>query len=67
MPIPDSPVPFSVSETPLDEVGGEQGVVGFQEDDWENDPQNARNWTSAQKWAAVSIVRPRFLSFRAHF
>ncbi|KDR80330.1 hypothetical protein GALMADRAFT_62622 [Galerina marginata CBS 339.88] len=26
------------------------------EDDWENDPDNARNWTSRQKWTAVCIV-----------
>lgn len=26
------------------------------EDDWENDPENARNWTSRRKWTAVAIV-----------
>ena len=27
------------------------------EDDWENDPENARNWSTVQKWTAVGIVR----------
>lgn len=27
------------------------------EDDWENDPANARNWPSSKKWRAVCIVR----------
>ncbi|KDR80318.1 hypothetical protein GALMADRAFT_242687 [Galerina marginata CBS 339.88] len=26
------------------------------EDDWENDPENARNWPSHKKWAAISVV-----------
>ncbi|KAJ2914534.1 hypothetical protein MD484_g5878, partial [Candolleomyces efflorescens] len=26
------------------------------EDDWECDPENARNWPSSKKWTAVSIV-----------
>ncbi|KAG6873670.1 hypothetical protein C0995_012604 [Termitomyces sp. Mi166 len=26
------------------------------ENDWENDPENARNWTQGKKWTAVSIV-----------
>jgi len=26
------------------------------EDDWENDPDNARNWSFGRKWTAVSIV-----------
>ncbi|KAF5381298.1 hypothetical protein D9615_008391 [Tricholomella constricta] len=26
------------------------------EDDWENDPDNARNWSFSRKWTAVSIV-----------
>ena len=27
------------------------------EDDWEDDPDNARNWSSKKKWTAVGIVR----------
>jgi hypothetical protein len=27
------------------------------EEDWENDPENARNWSLTKKWTAVSIVR----------
>jgi len=26
------------------------------EDDWENDPENARNWSFRKKWTTVSIV-----------
>jgi hypothetical protein len=26
-------------------------------DDWENDPDNARNWSLGRKWVAVGIVR----------
>ena len=25
-------------------------------DDWENDPDNARNWSFGKKWTAVGIV-----------
>lgn len=27
------------------------------EEDWENDPENARNWSLTKKWTAVFIVR----------
>lgn len=27
------------------------------EDNWENDPENARNWPAYKKWVSVSIVR----------
>jgi len=33
------------------------------EDDWENDPENARNWSSRKKWTAVCIVRRLYLFF----
>jgi hypothetical protein len=33
------------------------------EDDWENDPENARNWPSRKKWTAVCIVRRLRLFF----
>ena len=26
------------------------------DDDWENDPENARNWSSARKWKATASV-----------
>jgi len=29
------------------------------EDDWENDPDNPRNWSPSRKWTAVSVVRLR--------
>ena len=27
------------------------------EEDWENDPENPRNWSQKKKWTAVSAVR----------
>jgi hypothetical protein len=33
------------------------------EDDWENNPENARNWSSRKKWTAVCIVRRSFPFF----
>lgn len=47
---------------------GESGVLENKfeeetlEDDWGNDPENARNWPSHKKWTAVCIVR-RFCPF----
>lgn len=35
-------------------------AVNNLEDDWENDPENARNWSTRKKWTAVYIVRRRF-------
>ena len=26
------------------------------EDDWEDDPENARNWPAAKKWTTIAIV-----------
>ncbi|KAF5351507.1 hypothetical protein D9758_007243 [Tetrapyrgos nigripes] len=31
-------------------------VIENEEDDWENDPINARNWSARKKWLAVSVV-----------
>ena len=36
------------------------------EDDWENDPENARNWSSRKKWTAVCIVRRPYPFVRSH-
>jgi len=33
------------------------------ESDWENDPENARNWSTKKKWTTVCIVRSEFLTF----
>lgn len=27
------------------------------EDNWETDPENARNWPASKKWVSISIVR----------
>ena len=61
MPVTESPTSPSLCESPLREVKNEQETIKYWDDDWENDPQNARNWTVAQKWTAVSIVRLCFL------
>lgn len=45
------------SALPEDKVEEERENI---EDDWENDPENARNWSFGRKWTAVSIVRSRF-------
>ncbi|KAF5381256.1 hypothetical protein D9615_008392 [Tricholomella constricta] len=37
---------------PTPEKNLEKGL----EDDWENDPANARNWSSGRKWTAAAIV-----------
>ncbi|KAG6830112.1 hypothetical protein H0H92_002161 [Tricholoma furcatifolium] len=34
----------------------EKAAVEVEEDDWETDPDNARNWSSRKKWTAVFIV-----------
>jgi len=62
MSVQEQSVSLNLSETPLSDVKTERGTIEFREDDWENDPQNARNWTWVQKWTAVSIVRFRFLA-----
>ncbi len=43
-------------ESALPEDKVEEGFENI-EDDWENDPENARNWSTVQKWTAVGIVR----------
>ena len=63
MSVLDSPISSSLSEAPLGEVNlVKDETIEYREGDWENDPQNARNWTSAQKWTAVAIVRLRVLA-----
>ncbi|KAF8800562.1 MFS general substrate transporter [Phlegmacium glaucopus] len=46
---------YSESAHPEDKVTAlsEQSDL---EDDWENDPDNARNWSAKKKWAATAIV-----------
>ena len=34
-----------------------ENAIDNLEDDWENDPENARNWSTRKKWTAVCIVR----------
>lgn len=42
------------SALPDDKV---EEAIENREEDWENDPENARNWSLMKKWTAVSIVR----------
>ena len=61
MSITEDPVSAGLAEPPLREVKTAQETIKCQDDDWESDPQNARNWTFAQKWTAVLVVCLRFL------
>ena len=57
-------LPATSDSTPLNAKGDEEKKVdpGSTEekldelDDWENDPDNARNWSTGKKWVAVGIV-----------
>ena len=60
MSVAESPVSPSLGKSPLCKFKNEQETIEYQDDDWHNDSQNPKNWTSAQKWTVVSIVR-RFL------
>jgi hypothetical protein len=35
-------------------------ILGTLEDNWETDPENARNWPIYKKWVSMAIVR-RFI------
>ena len=48
------------SALPDDKV---EEAIENREEDWENDPENARNWSLMKKWTAVSIVRAVILQF----
>jgi hypothetical protein len=50
------PVPQGHGESALPEDKSEEELENL-EDDWENDPDNPRNWPSGKKWRAVCIVR----------
>lgn len=66
--ISEKPQPISDHFTPLERTfspgHGESALpedkkgeaVENLEDDWENDPENARNWSNRKKWTAVMIV-----------
>ncbi|KAF8155763.1 multidrug resistance protein 4 [Crassisporium funariophilum] len=42
-------------ESALPEDKSEEALENL-EDDWENDPENARNWSVGKKWTAVVVV-----------
>lgn len=46
------------SALPEDKV---KEVLENEADDWDNDPENARNWQWGKKWTAVSIVNHTLL------
>ncbi|KAF9482294.1 multidrug resistance protein 4 [Pholiota conissans] len=49
------PVPPGHGESALPEDKVEEDYENL-EDDWEDDPENARNWPSSKKWQAVCVV-----------
>ncbi|KAG6831201.1 hypothetical protein H0H87_005917 [Tephrocybe sp. NHM501043] len=51
----DRPISPGNGESALPEDKIEE-VIEDETDDWENDPENARNWTFGRKWTAVAIV-----------
>ncbi|KAG6916740.1 hypothetical protein DXG01_005560 [Tephrocybe rancida] len=51
----EHPISPGHSESALPEDKIEE-TLEDEEDDWENDPENARNWSFGRKWTAVSIV-----------
>ena len=40
-------------DVPKDKI---EEALGNLEVDWENDPDNARNWSFGRKWTAIAIV-----------
>ena len=40
-------------DAPKDKI---EETLGNLEVDWENDPDNARNWSFGRKWTAIAIV-----------
>ena len=38
-------------------------ALGNLEVEWENDPDNARNWSFGRKWTAIAIVSTRFFVY----
>jgi len=50
-----SEIPQGHLESALPEDKIEEALEDAEED-WEHDPENARNWSPAKKWTAVCIV-----------
>lgn len=44
-------------ESALPEDKFEEAIENIEED-WENDPENPRNWIPSRKWTAVCVVSP---------
>ena len=42
-------------------------VIQTLADDWENNPANARNWSSERKWIATAVVSVLDFFLRPHF
>ncbi|PPR01247.1 hypothetical protein CVT24_006011 [Panaeolus cyanescens] len=49
------PVAPGHGESAIPEDKNEEAIENL-EDDWENDPDNARNWPTIQRWTSMSIV-----------
>ena len=56
-------IPMSAKRSPVSSVTvvkvalGSENTIQHVEDDWDTDPENARNWSAGKKWTAVCIVR----------
>jgi hypothetical protein len=51
---PPPPLGHGESALPVDKV--EESIENYV-DDWEHDPDNARNWPARKKWTIVAVVR----------
>ena len=47
-------------DVPKDKI---EEALGNLEVDWENDPDNARNWSFGRKWTAIAIVSTLFFLY----
>lgn len=45
-------------DTVTGSLNEKRDVLDEEEREWENDPENARNWPCRRKWATVFVVRP---------
>jgi len=57
-PLPSQAYPPGHGESALPEDKEAEAIENLEEE-WESDPENARNWSTGRKWTAVAIVRAR--------
>jgi len=57
--VAEAEIALTVGEDTIDGNLNEKGdALDEEEREWENDPENARNWPPHKKWAAIFVVRP---------